>query len=141
MKTIELRIDSKAPGLTSDQLREKVDREVRCVQQAFCLSDSLKQIKEKQIGLLYSTCFASVNVPIVVTSFVVIVIIIIIIIIMIIKCQVFLALRRTNWGLCKLKLIQVKFNQMQVFEERGKPEYPGENLSEQRRESTNSTHI
>ena len=30
---------------------------------------------------------------------------------------------------------------MQVFEERGKPEYPGENISEQRREPTNSTHI
>ena len=29
-----------------------------------------------------------------------------------------------------------------VFEERGKPEYPEENLSEQRRElTTNSTHI
>jgi len=28
------------------------------------------------------------------------------------------------------------------FEERGKPEYPGKNLSEQRREpTTNSTHI
>ena len=30
---------------------------------------------------------------------------------------------------------------MQVFEERGKPDYQGENLSEQRREPTNSTHI
>ena len=30
---------------------------------------------------------------------------------------------------------------MQVFEERGKPEYPGKNLSEQRGEPTNSTHI
>jgi len=29
---------------------------------------------------------------------------------------------------------------MQVFEERGKPESLGENLSEQRREPTNSTH-
>ena len=28
----------------------------------------------------------------------------------------------------------IKFNQMQVFEERGKPEYPGKNLPEQRRE-------
>jgi len=29
-----------------------------------------------------------------------------------------------------------------TFEERGKPEYPGKNLSEQRREpTTNSTHI
>jgi len=31
---------------------------------------------------------------------------------------------------------------MLVFEERGKPEYPGKNLSEHRREpTTNSTHI
>ena len=30
---------------------------------------------------------------------------------------------------------------MLVSEERGKPEYPGKNLSEQRREATNSTHI
>ena len=30
---------------------------------------------------------------------------------------------------------------MQVFEERGKLECPGENLSEQRREPTNSTHM
>jgi len=31
---------------------------------------------------------------------------------------------------------------MLVFEERGKPEYPEKNLSEQRRElTTNSTHI
>ena len=37
-------------------------------------------------------------------------------------------------GHCKLKLIQIKFNQMQVFEERGKLEYPEENLSEQRNE-------
>ena len=65
---------------------------------------------------------------------------IIILIITLFKCQVYLALRHTNWGHCKLKLIQIKLNQMQVFEERGKPEYPGENLSEQRREPTNSTH-
>jgi len=32
--------------------------------------------------------------------------------------------------------------EMLVFEERGKPEYPEKNLSEQRREpTTNSTHI
>ena len=43
-------------------------------------------------------------------------------------------LRHTNWGRCKLKFIQFKFNQMQVFEERRKLEYPGVNLSEQRRE-------
>ena len=36
------------------------------------------------------------------------------------KCQVYLALRHTNWGHCKLKLIQIKLNEMQVFEERGK---------------------
>jgi len=31
---------------------------------------------------------------------------------------------------------------MLIYEERGKPEYPEKNLSEQRRESTtNSTHI
>ena len=76
MKTIELRIDSTAPGLTSAQLREKVDREVGFVRQAFCWSDSFQtKIKEKQIGALYKTCFASVKVPIVVTSFIVIVIV------------------------------------------------------------------
>ena len=38
---------------------------------------------------------------------------------------------RSNWNL-----------EMLVFEERGKPEYPEKNLSEQRREpTTNSTHI
>jgi len=38
---------------------------------------------------------------------------------------------RTDWNL-----------EMLAFEERGKPEYPGKNLSEQRREpTTNSTHI
>ena len=41
------------------------------------------------------------------------------------KCQGYLALSHTNWGHCKLKLIQIKLNQMQVFEERGKLEYPG----------------
>jgi len=30
---------------------------------------------------------------------------------------------------------------MLVFEERAKVEYPGKNLSEQRREPTNSTHM
>ena len=30
---------------------------------------------------------------------------------------------------------------MLVFEKRGKPEYPGKNLSEQSREPTNSTHV
>ena len=36
---------------------------------------------------------------------------------------------------------QIKPNQMLVFDERGKPEYPGKNLSEESREPTNSTHI
>ena len=36
---------------------------------------------------------------------------------------------------------QIKSNQMLVFGERGKPEYPGKNLSEQSREPTNVTHI
>ena len=36
---------------------------------------------------------------------------------------------------------QIKSNQMLVFEERGKPEYPEKNLSEQSREPTNSAHI
>ena len=36
------------------------------------------------------------------------------------------------WG-----CVQIKFNQMQVFEERRKLEYPGKNLAEQRREPTN----
>ena len=36
---------------------------------------------------------------------------------------------------------QIKSNQMLVFDERGKPEYPGENLSVQSREPTNSIHI
>ena len=39
-----------------------------------------------------------------------------------------------SWSNCNLKML--------VFEERGKPEYPEKNLSEQRRETTtNSTHI
>ena len=38
-------------------------------------------------------------------------------------------------------LNQTKSNQMLVFGERGKPEYPEKNLSEQSREPTNSTHI
>ena len=36
-----------------------------------------------------------------------------------------------------MKLIEIKVNQMQVFEERGKPEYPGKNLSEQRTNKLN----
>ena len=44
----------------------------------------------------------------------------------------------------KLKLqffTMPKSNQMLVFEERGKPEYPEKNFSEQSREPTNSAHI
>ena len=50
--------------------------------------------------------------------------------------QVYLAKHRgsTNWG-------DGKSNQMLVFGEWRKPEYPGKNLSEQSREPTNSTHI
>jgi len=50
--------------------------------------------------------------------------------------QVYLAKHRgsTNWG-------DEKSNQMLVFGEWRKPEYPGKNLSEQSREPTNSTHI
>ena len=33
------------------------------------------------------------------------------------------------WGRVQIKLIKSNFNQRQVFEERGKPEYPGKNLS------------
>ena len=36
---------------------------------------------------------------------------------------------------------QLKSNQMLVLEERGKPEYPEKNLSEQSREPTNSAHL
>ena len=38
-------------------------------------------------------------------------------------------------------LNQTKSNQMLVFGERGKPEYPEKNLSEQSREPTNSAHM
>ena len=43
---------------------------------------------------------------------------------------------------CALQyILEIKSNQMLVLEERGKPEYPEKNLSEQSREPTNSTHI
>ena len=45
----------------------------------------------------------------------------------------------TNWG--DRRSNQHKWNQMLIFGERGKPDYPGKNLSEQSREPTNSTHI
>ena len=42
----------------------------------------------------------------------------------------------------QLNTTQIKSNnQMLVFEERGKPEYPEKNLSEQSREPTNSAHF
>ena len=36
---------------------------------------------------------------------------------------------------------EIKSNRMLVFGETGKPEHPGENLSEQSREPTNSTNV
>ena len=55
--------------------------------------------------------------------------------------QVYLAEHRgsTYWG--DRKSNQHKSNQMLVFGERGKPEYPGENLSEQSREPTISIQL
>ena len=41
--------------------------------------------------------------------------------------------------MCTNQIKQIKFNQMQVFEEGGKPEYPGRNLSEYRREENQQT--
>ena len=41
----------------------------------------------------------------------------------------------------QLNSTQIESNQMLVFEERGKPEYPEKNLSEQSREPTNSAHL
>ena len=41
----------------------------------------------------------------------------------------------------QLNLTQHKSNQMLVFEERGKPEYPEKNLLAQSREPTNSAHL
>ena len=41
----------------------------------------------------------------------------------------------------QLNKTQTKLNQMLVFEERGKPEYPEKNPSEQSREPTNSAHL
>ena len=49
--------------------------------------------------------------------------------------------RSTNWGDRKSNQHKSTSNQMLVFGERGKPEYPGKNLSEQSREPTNVTHI
>ena len=68
---------------------------------------------------------------------------IIIIIIILSEYQVYLALRYTNRGHCKIE-ISTKCG---TFLRRGKsgvpggkPENPGENFSEQKREPTNSTH-
>ena len=49
----------------------------------------------------------------------------------------------SNWETINysLKSEQIKLNQMLVFEERGKLEYPEKNLSEQSRAPTNSAHI
>ena len=47
-----------------------------------------------------------------------------------------------NWG--DYKSTEIRTDQLRccmVFEERGKPEYPWKNLSEQSREPTNLTHI
>ena len=41
----------------------------------------------------------------------------------------------------EIKSNRLKSNQMLVLEERGKPEYPEKNLSEQSREPKNSAHI
>ena len=78
-------------------------------------------------------------------------IIIIIIIITLFKSQIILAKHKcsTNWGDCKSNKSNKshqsnqinQITQMLVFEERGKPEYPEKNLSEQSREPTNSVHI
>ena len=46
---------------------------------------------------------------------------------------------KSKWN--QINLTQHKSNQILVFEERGKPEYPEKNLSEQSREPTNSAHI
>ena len=47
-------------------------------------------------------------------------------------------LNSTQHNTNQIKSNQIKSNQMLVFEERGKPEYPEKNLSEQSREPTNS---
>ena len=66
-------------------------------------------------------------------------IMIMIIIITLFESQIILAEYEccTNWGDCKSN----QSNQMLVFEERGKPEFPEKNLSEPSREPTNSAQI
>ena len=52
------------------------------------------------------------------------------------KCEVYLVLRHTNWGHCKLKLTQIKSNQMYVGS-RGEETALGKiKIAEQRREPT-----
>ena len=66
-----------------------------------------------------------------------------IIIITLFESQIILAEHEfcTNIGETVNQINQIKSNQMLVFVERGKPEFPEKNLSEQSREPTNSTHI
>ena len=67
----------------------------------------------------------------------------VVIIITLFESQIILAEHEccTNWGDCKSnKSNQIKSN-VGFFEERGKPEFPEKNLSEQSREPTNSAHI
>ena len=62
-----------------------------------------------------------------------------------IKCMRFTVLEEIKSTLPKSLFYdyysQIKSNQMLVFDERGKPEYPGKNLSWQSRGPTNSIHI
>ena len=69
-------------------------------------------------------------------------IIIIIIIITLFESQIILAEHECcTIGETVNQINQIKSNQMLVFEEREKPEFPEKNLSEQSREPTNSAHI
>ena len=65
---------------------------------------------------------------------IIIIMIIIIILITLFESQIILAEHEccTNWGDCKSK----KSNQMLVFVERGKPEFPEKNLSNQQTQPT-----
>ena len=86
-----------------------------------------------------SSCCYEALIIIIIIIIIIIVTIIIIIIITLFESQIILAEHKccTNWGDCKSN----KSNQMLVFEERGKPEFPEKNLLEQSREPTNSAHI
>jgi len=105
---------------------------------------------EKKIGLPLLLLVLSLREKRSVLLMVTLLLIIIIIIITLFKSQIILAKHKcsTNWGDCKSnnsnqinQINQIKSNQMLIFEERGKPEYPEKNLSEQSREPTNSVHI